>query len=89
MSGLKVSSAWYACNSSYTYCTPAQVGLKILNFLDSLKLMLGSEYNMNVVKEFKGTESFLDMEESSRKCQIIDSLQIKCVNLKFYVNEIV
>ena len=51
--------------------------------------MLGSEYNMNVVKEFKGTESFLDMEESSRNCQIIESKQVKCVNLKFYVNEIV
>ena len=43
--------------------------------------MLGSEYNMNVVKEFKGTESFLEMEESSRKCQIIESQQVKNVNL--------
>ena len=52
--------------------------------------MLGSEYNMNVVKEFKGTESFLEMDETSRKCQIIESEQVMyMLKSKFYINEIV
>ena len=51
-------------------------------FVDTLKLLLGYEYNMNVIKEFKGTESFLAMTESSRNCQNHESQKVKCVNVK-------
>ena len=49
----------------------------LIDFIDSLKLMLDREYNMDVVKEFKGTDSFLDMEESRRGCDIDETQKVK------------
>ena len=48
---------------------------------------MGYEYNINVVKEFKGTESFLGLKESSRNCQILESTQVKYANMKIYVHK--
>ena len=54
-------------------------------FVDTLKLLLGYEYNINVIKEFKGTESFLAMSESSRNCQNLESQKVTFVNVKCHV----
>ena len=50
----------------------------LIDFVDSLKLMLGHEYNMDVVKEFKGTDTFLDMKESKRGCSIDETQKVYC-----------
>ena len=39
--------------------------------------MLDREYNMDVVKEFKGTDTFLDMKESRRGCNIDETQKVK------------
>ena len=61
-----------------------------LQFPDSLKLPIDFNYNLNVVKEIKVTESYLTLEEDLRKCnkeetfddcanhQYIDTFLKKC-----------
>ena len=39
-----------------------------MKFLDSLKLPIDFNYNLNVVKEIQVTESYLTLEEDIRKC---------------------
>ena len=69
--------------------------------LDSLKLPLDYEYNLNAVKEIKVTESFLGLEEHVKNCQTeeaiedckskhyIDNLlqQCKCIPLSIRTND--
>ena len=38
-------------------------------FLEPLSLIEGGDYNLNVVKESKGTESFYGLEVNVRGCQ--------------------
>ena len=38
--------------------------------LDSLKLETGWEYNLNAIKDIKGTEAFLAMDDDNKGCQI-------------------
>ena len=45
--------------------------------LDSLKLQLGYEYNLNAVKEIQVTDSFLSLDESTRKCQHKETYKVK------------
>ena len=50
----------------------------ILKFLlDSLKLPLDYEYNLNAVKEIQVTDSFLTLDESGRKCQNTETYKVK------------
>ena len=39
-----------------------------MKFLDSLKLPIDFNYNLNVVKEIQVTESYLTLEDDLRKC---------------------
>ena len=45
--------------------------------VDFLKLPLEHEYNLNVVKEIKVTESFLTLDESTKGCQNKETLKVK------------
>ena len=45
--------------------------------IDFLKLPLEHEYNLNVVKEIKVTESFLSLDESTKGCQNKETLKVK------------
>ena len=53
-----------------------------------MKLMLDfvylkqNVYNMDVVKEFKGTDSFLNMKESKRGCQIEEAQKVYFLSFK-------
>ena len=37
---------------------------------DTLKLSPGWEYNLNVIKNFKGTEDFLSLSDNAKGCQL-------------------
>ena len=44
--------------------------------IDSLRLQLNYEYNLNVVKEISVTDSFLDLDESTRGCQDYETFNV-------------
>ena len=48
-----------------------------LFLIDSLKLQLGYEYNLNDVKEIQVTDSFLTLDESEKKCQNTETYKVK------------
>ena len=50
--------------------------------VDFLKLPLEHEYNLNVVKEIKVTESFLTLDESTKGCQNEETLKVKKIKKK-------
>ena len=47
-----------------------------------MKLRLDdNEYNLNVIKEIKVTDSFLTLDEQSRGCQNKETYQVDCIFL--------
>ena len=45
-----------------------------------MKLRLDdNEYNLNVIKEIKVTDSFLTLDEQSRGCQNKETYQVDCI----------
>ena len=76
---------WFKHTFFYFRWNHRYVSLKVLNqnldndlfLIDSLKLQLGYEYNLNDVKEIQVTDSFLSLDESKRKCQNKETNKVK------------
>ena len=76
---------WFKHTFFYFRWNHRYVSLKVLNqnldndlfLIDSLKLQLGYEYNLNDVKEIQVTDSFLTLDESDRKCQNRETYKVK------------
>ena len=70
-----------------------------MSFLEPLKLFGEGQYNLNVVKEMEGTDSFLTIDPDVRKCQstvdyeecttkhIHDKLKNQCMCLPFNIKK--
>ena len=70
-----------------------------MSFLEPLKLFGEGQYNLNVVKEMEGTDSFLTIDPDVRKCQstvdyeecttkhIHDKLKNQCMCLPFNIKQ--
>ena len=61
--------------------------LDSMNFQDPLNLSVGKEYNLNILKEVKVTESFLGLDKDVTQCQNKESYN-DCKTKK-YVNALI
>ena len=54
----------------------------LCNAQEPIRLIGEGEYNINVLKEIKGTDSFLSLGEDARECQTVEPLY-NCTTRKY------